>query len=62
MLSRSFDLKEFFELYPGLIGWVVLDLGMAASQLSQIGYITNSMALVRSPILRAGDTPFSMSN
>jgi len=40
------DLKEFFELYPGLIGWVVLDLCMAASQLSRIGYITNGMALV----------------
>mmetsp|Transcript_43519 Transcript_43519/g.111278 ORF Transcript_43519/g.111278 Transcript_43519/m.111278 type:complete len:423 (-) Transcript_43519:208-1476(-) len=42
----SFDLKEFFELYPGLIGWIVLDLGMAASQLAKIGYITNSMVLV----------------
>eukprot|EP00951_Prasinocladus_malaysianus_P017302 scaffold136186_cov42-Prasinocladus_malaysianus.AAC.1 len=39
------DLKEFFELYPGLIGWVVLDLGMAASQLERIGYVTNSMVL-----------------
>ncbi len=26
------DLKEFCELYPGLIGWVVLDLAMAAKQ------------------------------
>lgn len=45
-MRRSFDLKEFFELYPGLIGWIVLDLGMAASQLAKIGYITNSMVLV----------------
>ena len=26
----DFDWKEFCELYPGLIGWVVLDLGCAA--------------------------------
>ncbi len=44
---RTLDLKEFFELYPGLIGWVVLDLGMAAAQLAKIGYVTNSMILVR---------------
>jgi len=42
----SLDLKEFFELYPGLIGWVVLDLCMAASQLQELGHITNSMILV----------------
>lgn len=28
----SIDLKEFCELYPGLIGWVLLDLGMAHKQ------------------------------
>ena len=28
----DFDWKEFCELYPGLIGWVVLDLGCAAKQ------------------------------
>ena len=28
----NFDWKEFCELYPGLIGWVVLDLGCAAKQ------------------------------
>lgn len=30
----TFDWKEFCELYPGLIGWVVLDLGCAAKQWS----------------------------
>lgn len=30
----DFDWKEFCELYPGLIGWVVLDLGCAAKQWS----------------------------
>ena len=28
----SFDLKEFCELYPGLIGWLVIDLAMAYKQ------------------------------
>jgi Delta14-sterol reductase len=30
--TGDFDWKEFCELYPGLIGWVVLDLGCAAKQ------------------------------
>jgi len=29
----SFDLKYFCELRPGLIGWIVINLGMAAKQL-----------------------------
>lgn len=28
----TFDLKYFCELRPGLIGWLALDLGMAAKQ------------------------------
>lgn len=28
----SFDLKEFCELYPGLIGWLIIDLGMLQKQ------------------------------
>lgn len=27
------DLKEFCELYPGLLGWLLIDLGMAHKQL-----------------------------
>ena len=27
ILSGSFDLKEFCELKPGLIGWFILNLG-----------------------------------
>ncbi|GMH35464.1 hypothetical protein BSKO_03332 [Bryopsis sp. KO-2023] len=41
-----FDLKEFCELYPGLIGWVVLNLGMAHQQWLDLGRVTNSMVLV----------------
>ena len=40
------DVKEFFELYPGLIGWLVLDMGMAAKQLQTLGHIQLPMVLV----------------
>ena len=41
-----FDLKEFCELYPGLIGWVVIDLAMAYKQYELHGAVSNSMAMV----------------
>jgi len=28
----SLDLKEFCELYPGLIGWLLIDIAMAYKQ------------------------------
>lgn len=40
------DLKEFCELYPGLIAWVLINLACAAQQLQATGRITNSMLLV----------------
>lgn len=40
------DLKEFCELYPGLIGWLLINLSMAYKQQQQLGYVTNSMWLV----------------
>lgn len=36
-LGGAFDLKEFCELYPGLIGWLAIDLGMAHRQW-QVGH------------------------
>lgn len=42
----SFDLKEFCELRPGLIGWVALNLGMAAKQYQNTGTVSGSMMLV----------------
>ena len=42
----TLDLKEFCELYPGLIGWVVLNLGMAHKQLQLTGAVSPSMILV----------------
>lgn len=41
-----FDLKEFCELYPGLIGWAVINLAMAHKQYAELGYITNAVVLV----------------
>eukprot|EP00195_Chlamydomonas_chlamydogama_P012789 CAMPEP_0202893210 /NCGR_PEP_ID=MMETSP1392-20130828/2832_1 /ASSEMBLY_ACC=CAM_ASM_000868 /TAXON_ID=225041 /ORGANISM="Chlamydomonas chlamydogama, Strain SAG 11-48b" /LENGTH=461 /DNA_ID=CAMNT_0049577463 /DNA_START=21 /DNA_END=1407 /DNA_ORIENTATION=- len=41
----SFDLKEFCELYPGIIGWALLNLAMMHKQRTHLGYITNSMML-----------------
>lgn len=42
-----FDIKFFCELRPGLIGWFVIVLGMAAQQYQNLeGGITNSMLLV----------------
>ena len=42
----SLDLKEFCELYPGMIGWGLLNLAMAYHQYKQQGYVSNSMLLV----------------
>lgn len=42
----NLDLKEFCELYPGLIGWVVLDVAMAAEQYQRLGYVSAAMLLV----------------
>jgi protein-S-isoprenylcysteine O-methyltransferase Ste14 len=41
-----FDLKLFFEARPGLIGWVAIDLSLAAKQYQQMGRVTAPMILV----------------
>jgi len=41
-----FDWKEFCELYPGLIGWVVLDVAACASALSTSRTIPPALAMV----------------
>eukprot|EP00879_Flechtneria_rotunda_P016886 GHRR01017676.1.p1 GENE.GHRR01017676.1~~GHRR01017676.1.p1 ORF type:complete len:424 (+),score=84.03 GHRR01017676.1:223-1494(+) len=40
------DVKEFCELYPGMIGWGLLNLAFAYQQYKQLGYVTNAMLLV----------------
>ena len=42
----SLDLKEFCELYPGLIGWLALNLAMAHKQWTTTGSISPSIILV----------------
>ena len=46
----SFDLKEFCELYPGLIGWLVIDLAMAFKQW-QVGCSAPHCTLYMSKLL-----------
>lgn len=41
----SFDLKQFCELRPGLIGWSALNLGMMAKQYQKTGAVSGSMIL-----------------
>lgn len=45
-VGSSFDLKQFCELQPGLIGWVVINVACLHHQWRTLGRITNSMALV----------------
>lgn len=40
------DIKEFCELYPGMIGWGLLNLAFAYQQYQKLGYVTNAMILV----------------
>ena len=42
----TFDWKEFCELRPGLIGWMLLNLGMMSKQYEELGYVTGSMILI----------------
>ncbi|DBB00004.1 TPA: hypothetical protein ACH3X1_013869 [Trebouxia sp. C0004] len=42
----TFDVKHFCELYPGLIGWLIIDLGMLQKQYEQLHYVSMSMLLV----------------
>lgn len=46
IMSGAFDLKVFCELTPGLIGWLLLDIGFAAKQYARIGTVTAPMVLV----------------
>ncbi|KAF8070897.1 5-methyltetrahydropteroyltriglutamate--homocysteine methyltransferase [Scenedesmus sp. PABB004] len=40
------DVKEFCELYPGMIGWALLNLSFAYAQYAEHGRVTVAMALV----------------
>ena len=49
----SLDLKEFCELYPGLIGWATLNLAYAAKQYELTGGVSAAMVLVNAFQARA---------
>lgn len=42
----AFDWKEFCELRPGLIGWMILNMAMMLKQHERLGYVTGSMILI----------------
>lgn len=42
----SFDWKEFCELRPGLIGWMILNLSFMMKQQELLGYVSGSMILI----------------
>ena len=44
--STTFDWKEFCELRPGLMGWLLLNAASAHQQYVQQGYLTGSMILI----------------
>merc|ERR1712032_228568 len=45
-LLPNFDWKEFCELRPGLIGWVVINMSCAYMQHETLGYVSGSMVLI----------------
>lgn len=45
-LGKWFDWKQFCELRPGMIGWVLLNLACAQEQYSQHGSVSGSMILL----------------
>ncbi|PMD58083.1 Delta(14)-sterol reductase-like protein [Hyaloscypha bicolor E] len=47
-LLGQFDIKEFCELRPGLMGWMVLDFTFLANQYKTYGFVTDSMLLITS--------------
>jgi protein-S-isoprenylcysteine O-methyltransferase Ste14 len=40
------DIKEYVEMRPGLLGWLILDLAFVAKQYRNFGYLSNSIVLV----------------
>lgn len=45
-LRGAVDVKEFCELYPGMIGWAILNLAFAARQADAFGSVNAGMILV----------------
>ena len=43
---NTFDIKEFCELKPGLIGWIVINLGCMAKELELTGHVSPAMIAI----------------
>ena len=43
---KNFDLKYFFELRPGLVGWALINVGCLVKQYQLRGHVTGAMILV----------------
>lgn len=45
-LIGEIDIKEFMELRPGMLGWVLMDLAFAAHQYRAYGFVSDSIILI----------------
>jgi len=45
-LIGEIDIKEFMELRPGLLGWILLDCAFVAKQYRLHGYVTDSIVFI----------------
>lgn len=45
-LIGEIDIKEFCELRPGLMGWLLIDFAFIAHQYKSYGYVTDSIVLI----------------
>ena len=45
-VMKNFDLKYFFELRPGLVGWALINVGCLVKQYQLRGHVTGAMILV----------------
>lgn len=45
-LLGEIDIKEFMEVRPGLLGWIILNFAFAAKQYRLYGYLSDSMIFV----------------
>ena len=45
-LLGEIDIKEFMELRPGMLGWMLLDFAFVAKQYRTYGYVTDSIVFI----------------
>lgn len=45
-LIGEIDIKEFMELRPGMLGWILMNCAMVAKQYRTFGYVTSSIGFI----------------